>query len=57
MKGVKGTSWEEMKKSLRKNLSNLYEEHKYLRENLDERNKKRFEKIWFEEKDGSYEGS
>ncbi len=57
MKGVKGTSWEEMEKSLRKNLSNLYEEHKYLRENLDERNKKRFEKIWFEEKDGSYEGS
>ena len=57
MKGVKGTSWEEMEKSLRKNLSNLYEEHKYLRENLDERNKKRFEKIWFEEKGGSYEGS
>ena len=46
MKGVKGASWEEIEKNLRKNLSNLYEKHKYLRENLDERNKKRFEKIW-----------
>ena len=55
MKEIKGTSWEEMKKSIRRIFSNLYEEYKYLKENLDERNKRKFEKIWFEEIDGSYE--
>ena len=54
MKEIKGTTWEEMQKSSRETLSNLYEKYKYLRENLDERNKRKFDKIWFEEIDGSY---
>ena len=54
MKEIKGTTWEEIQKSSRETLSNLYEKYKYLRENLDERNKRKFDKIWFEEIDGSY---
>lgn len=54
MKEIKGTTWEEMQKSSRETLSNLYEKYKYLRENLDERNKRKFDKIWFEEIDGGY---
>ena len=55
MKGIKGITWQEMKKSIGKVLSNLYEEYKFLREDLDERNKRKFEKIWFEETDGNYD--
>lgn len=55
MKGIKGTTWEEMQKSMRKVFSNLYEKHNYLRQYLNERNKRQFEKIWFEEIDGSYD--
>ena len=55
MKEIKGTTWEEMQRSIRKVFSNLYNEYKYLKENLDERNKRKFEKIWFEEIDGSYD--
>ena len=55
MKEIKGTTWEEMQKSIRRAFSNLYNEYKYLREDLDERNKRKFEKIWFEETDGSYD--
>ena len=55
MKEIKGTTWEEMQKSIRRTFSNLYEEYKYLRESLDERNKRKFEKIWFDEIDGSYD--
>ena len=54
MKEIKGTTWEEMQKSLREVLSNLYEKHSYLKDNLNERNKRKFEKIWFEENDGNY---
>lgn len=54
MKEIKGTTWEEMQKSSSETLSNLYEKYKYLRENLDERNKRKFDKIWFEEIDGGY---
>ena len=57
MKEIKGTTWEEMQVSLRKVFSNLYEEYKYLKENLDERNRRKFEKIWFEEIDGNYDDS
>ena len=55
MKGIKGTTWEEMQKSIKRAFSNLYNEYKYLRENLDERNKRKFEKIWFEEAEDSYD--
>ena len=55
MKGIKGTTWEEMQKSIRKTFSNLYNEYKYLREDLDERNKRQFDKIWFEETVENYD--
>ena len=55
MKGIKGTTWEEMQKSIKRAFSNLYNEYKYLRESLDERNKRKFEKIWFEEAEDSYD--
>ena len=54
MKGIKGTTWEEMEKSIRKVFSNLYEKYNYLRENLSERNKRKFDKIWFEEISDDY---
>lgn len=54
MKGIKGTTWEEMEKSIRKVFSNLYEKYNYLRENLSERNKRKFDKIWFEENSDDY---
>ena len=55
MKGIKGTTWEEMQKSIRKTFSNLYNEYKYLREDLDKRNKRQFDKIWFEETVENYD--
>ena len=55
MKGIKGTSWEEMRKSIKRTFSNLYNEYKYLRNDLDERNKRKFEKIWFEEAEDNYD--
>ena len=55
MKGIKGTSWEEMQKSIKRTFSNLYNEYKYLRNDLDERNKRKFEKIWFEEAEDNYD--
>ena len=57
MKEIKGTTWEEMQKSIRENISNLYEKYSYLKNSLNERNKRKFEKIWFEEIDGSYSGA
>lgn len=54
MKEIKGTTWEEMQKSSREVLSNLYERYSYLKDTLNERNKRKFEKIWFEEIDGNY---
>ena len=57
MKGIKGTTWEEMEKSIRKVFSNLYEKYNYLRENLSERNKRKFDKIWFEENSDDYSDS
>ena len=50
MKEIKGTTWEEMQRSIRKVFSNLYNEYKYLRENLDERNLEIFDEIWFKER-------
>lgn len=55
MKEIKGTTWEEMQKSIREILSNLYEKFNFLKDSLNERNKRKFEKIWFEEIDGNYD--
>ena len=49
MKGIKGTSGKKCEKSIKRTFSNLYNEYKYLRNDLDERNKRKFEKIWFSE--------
>ena len=57
MKEIKGTTWEEIQKSARETLSNLYENYSYLRDSLNERNRRKFDKIWFEEIDGGYEDS
>ena len=56
MKGIKGTTWEEMQRSIRKVFSNLYNEYKYLRESLDERNLEIFDEIW-KRKDTDYSDS
>ena len=42
-------------KSIKRTFSNLYNEYKYLRNDLDERNKRKFEKIWFEEAEDNYD--
>ena len=57
MKDIKGNNFESLKKSVIDCLSDLYAEYRFLRENLDERDRKKFEKIWFAEKDGRYEDS
>ena len=44
-----------MQKSIKRTFSNLYNEYKYLRNDLDERNKRKFEKIWFEEAEDNYD--
>ena len=56
MKEIKGMTWEEMQISLKKIFSNLYEEYKFLRENLDERNIEIFDEIW-KRKDTDYSDS
>ena len=56
MKEIKGTTWEEMQVSFKKVFSNLYNEYKYLRESLDERNLEIFDEIW-RRKDTDYSDS
>lgn len=56
MKEIKGTTWEEMQVSFKKVFSNLYNEYKYLRESLDERNLEIFDEIW-KRKDTDYSDS
>ena len=57
MKDIKGNNFEDLKKITTNCISDLYAEYSSLRENLDERDRKKFEKIWFSEKDGNYEDS
>ena len=56
MKEIKGITWKEMQISLKKVFSNLYEEYKFLRESLDERNIEIFDEIW-RRKDTDYSDS
>ena len=56
MKEIKGITWAEMQISLKKVFSNLYEEYKFLRESLDERNIEIFDEIW-RRKDTDYSDS
>ena len=57
MKDIKGNNFEDLKKGIINSISDLYAEYSFLRESLDERDRRKFEKIWFSEQDGSYEDS
>ena len=54
MKEIKGNTFEELKYNLRIYMSNLYEQYSHLRESLNERNKNKFDKIWYGDIDGAY---
>ena len=57
MKDIKGDSFESLNIKLKTELSDLYEQYSYLRENLNERNKRIFDKIWYGENDVDYGNS
>ena len=54
MKDLKGNSWEETFNNLKSLISDLYAEFKDMREKMDERDKIKFDKIFYEEEKGSY---
>ena len=54
MKDLKGNSWEETFNDLKSLISDLYAEFKDMREKMDERDKIKFDKIFYEEEKGSY---
>lgn len=56
-KDMKKQSWSDCYKGIRNLISDIFDEHKYLRERLDERNRNKFDKIWFNNDDGDYEGA
>lgn len=56
-KDIKKQSWNDCYKGIRNLISDLFDEHKYIREKLDERNRNKFDKIWFNNDDGDYEGA
>lgn len=57
MKEIKGKTFKDFYKSFRIKVSNLYTEHKNIRDRLDERDLEKFNKIWFEKEDGDYLGA
>ena len=54
MKDLKGNSWEETFNDLKSLISDLYAEFKDMREKMDERDKIKFDKIFYEEEKGNY---
>ena len=54
MKDLKGNSWEETFNNLKSLISDLYAEFKDMREKMDERDKIKFDKIFYEEEKGNY---
>ena len=54
MKEIKGNTFEELKYNLRIYMSNLYDQYKHIISSLSERDKNRFDKIWYGEIDGAY---
>ena len=54
MKDLKGNSWEETFNSLKSLISDLYAEFKDIREKMNERDKIKFDKIFYEEEKGNY---
>ena len=54
MKEIKGNTFEELKYNLRIYMSNLYDQYKHIISSLSERDKNRFDKIWYGDIDGAY---
>ena len=54
LKDIKEVSWQDCSRRIRKVLSDLFAEYKYLRDDLDQRDLKNFDGIWLEEADGNY---
>ena len=54
MKDLKRNSWEETFNSLKSLISDLYAEFKDIREKINERDKMKFDKIFYEEEKGNY---
>ena len=53
-KDLKEDTWEECLKSVKSLISDLYDKYSFIRKSLDDKNKKKFDKIFYEE-DGNYE--
>lgn len=53
-KDIKALTIEEMYSQVRTLISEIYDNYKFLRENLDERDRVIFDKIWTEDKSGNY---
>ena len=54
LKDLKHDTWKECLKGIKSVISDLYDGYSFIRESLDNRNKKKFDKIFYEE-DGNYE--
>ena len=53
-KDIKALTIEEMYSQVRTLISEIYDNYKFLRKNLDERDRVIFDKIWTEDKSGNY---
>ncbi|WP_337742858.1 AAA family ATPase [Fusobacterium gonidiaformans] len=54
LKDIKEANWQDCNRRMRKLLSDLFDEYKYLRDSLDQRDLKNFDAIWMEELNGNY---
>ena len=54
LKEIKGKTWEEMLEQIKNYISSMYNNFEYIREILNQKELKSFDKIWLEEK-GNYE--
>ena len=54
LKDIKEANWQDCNRRMRKLLSDLFDEYKYLRDSLDQRDLKNFDAIWMEELHGNY---
>ena len=54
LKEIKGKTWEEMLKQIKNYISSMYNNFEYIREILNQKELKSFDKIWLEE-EGNYE--
>ena len=54
LKDIKEANWQDCNRRMRKLLSDLFDEYKYLRDSLDQRDLKNCDAIWMEELNGNY---